>query len=331
MPATRVYRILQNDPLRINPDNIWEVGNLYVVTGPASKLDVPSAVDAVTGLQLPYKGTPHPENPFLICSDVSIDWQGSNDTQGDIWQCQVQWRSAGALQATPEPLEWKWEQGIQSEQFDHDVDRKPYVNSSGFPLQGTFPDDVVVPILKVWQTQPLYDPAFAFSIANRVNKVAMTLFGTFALDKEQLRCLYCVPVTNQRHAVQSIRVEYAFEIKDGYRPFQPRAVDQSLFGYYHDGGAEGVGRFFFAGDGTSPPIDPCPEPVLLDGQGVPIDADNFKVGYTTETTPALYSPVVNPNVPDWFDIDPDSPDDATLLIFTRKKPYDFRGMLPPVM
>ena len=315
--ATSVKRRVTGRGMQVTDDNRWEVTHEYYVLGPTSELDVYGAVDDDTGFKLPEKGDPHPENTGLIVASVSIDESDLTAELGPVWDARITWRSPTFTDALPEP-EWQWGDGSVSIDADSDENRNPFVNSAGDPITGTFQDEIPTGTLTVWLPQPFFDPALMFAVKNRVNSAAMTLFGTWSIGEQQMRCVGMRPTGRQKRSTLSVTTEFNFEFRDGYRPFQPKSIDRGFNGFYSGGGTK-LDRFY-----SLYAKDPYEDAVLLDGTGKPINT-TFRVGA------GYAAPIANPSVPNWFTIEPGGPTTSRQLVYARKKTYDFRNFIAGVM
>ena len=300
----------------------WTYDPEFIVRGVDTEAHAMRAVDATTGLAVPRIGD---SEGGLICSGrevsehpapsvffIKASFAGSEYDDGD------------GTEPPEEPIvRWRWKQGERSRDVECDVDGNPIVNSAGIPFSDSFSDEDSILILTAWRKQPLYDPVSAHALRNRVNSQAMNVLG-IQLDGEQLWCKRIEPTNDQTPDTTVVEVEHEFWMTSGYRPWQLRVPDKSHMGLYLSDGEYKAGLLY--------PLDhrdPVDEAVLLNGEGLPINASHYAIKLDPDSTGVI--PETNPNVPDWFEIAPESNDNGTILIFTRKHKANFRGLIPGVM
>jgi hypothetical protein len=224
----------------------------------------------------------------------------------------------------PQKVRWRWKSGTISRQISHDTANLPIVNSAGTPYAEAFDDEERTKIITVWRKEPFYDVSFANFMEGCVNSIPMNVLGV-PWGIGNVMCRHVEPTDDQDIDATVVEVEYEFELRSGYRPWDLRVMDQGYDGWVSRSGEAKTGKFYYA-EGTEP-ID---DPVLLDGTGKPINT-SVVVKSDPVAKDADSTAIANPLVPGQFEIDPDSPAFAKVLIFRTKRRTNFAGLLPPVL
>jgi hypothetical protein len=303
----------------------WEYSPEFIVTiqpvilDAAGEMAALNAVDDTTGLAVPQIGD---MLGTLRCEERAID---DSEVPG-LYRISATYRTPELEglddedpEEEPQKVRWRWKSGTISKNIGHDTENFPIVNSAGVTYSDTFEHEERTKILTAWRKEPFYDVNFAQFLEGRVNSVPMNVLG-IACGPAQVLCRHIEPTSDQDEDATVVEVEYEFEIRAGLRPWDLRVVDQGHSGW---GSSTLQGEFWFAN--TSDPIN---DPVLLDGTGKPISP---LVYVKSNAQSSFLTPVENPEPPTHFQIDPDSPAMAKVLIFYTRDRANFAGLLPPVL
>ena len=231
---TRVYRPAFRDALQKSVSGERSRDYELIVKGPTTEANAFSAVDDVSPstLFVPTVGTIVTGN-YRVASVSLAERLGS-----DAWKFQIVETATttdGDGDLIEQPLEWRWEPSAVTVETDTDRNNKPYVNSAGSKLDGTLPRGKAALFLRVWKRYDFFDLTLAYNILWRVNSTAVTIDGQWSFFAGQMQCQLFQPVGNQSYGQTSVRVEMLFEFRPGYKPFQPRALDQGYEGWYDQG------------------------------------------------------------------------------------------------
>ena len=343
--ATRVYRPAFSESSERDASGARRRGYDLIVSGVSDESSVYTAVDSVTPTILV------PAVRSILNGNERVEAVTISERLGP--QC---WRVRVSTQASvsddsggtfEEALEWRWEPSAITQETDTDLNGKPYLNSAGVPLDGTISLGKPSLFLRVWQRFDYFDVTLAYNVLWRINSLPVLVERRYAFAAGQMQCQMFQPVGNQSPNQTSVKVEMLFEFRPGYKPFQPRALDQSYSGW--TGSPEKRGQFVYLT--ATPPYPPVDEPVMLDGTGAPFattevyvakdsGGNTAGVGVANPTSltygPAVLQPdgsytLTPPTGDQYIEIDVDNPDNATRLIYAGYNTFDFTGFLPGIV
>jgi hypothetical protein len=313
--------------LKRNVKDGWEWSPEYVVYGDdiADEFAAFAAVDSATGLTLPYIGEIH---NGLRCEDV----EPSDHPGPHVWFFKTTWK-APTLENNPNENEeppkarLRWKSGSISRQIAHDVNGNPIVNMAGVPYSESFEDEERTKIFVVTRREPFYDAALANGFEGCVNSNAMYVRGMY-VGPGNMICNRVEPTSDEDIDTTAVDVEWEFELRQGYKPWLLRVLNQGHSGWRDGNDGPHMGEFYHLG-GT----DAVSEPVLLDRFGVPINSSGFVVKSDPHQSDASSAAIANPNVGelDYIEVAPESTSTARILIFKTRNTMNFAGLLPPFM
>lgn len=344
---TRVYKPAFRDALQKAASGVRSRDYELIVKGPTTEATAFTAIDDIT----PTMFVPTPGS--VVSGNYRVEAVDLAERLGnDTWRfrvVEVAQTGTGDGDIIELPLEWRWEPSAVTVDTDTDRNLKPYVNSAGSKLDGTIPRGKASLFLRVWKRYDFFDVSLAYNILWRVNDAPVTINGRDSFFAGQMQCQMFQPVGNQSAGQESVRVEMLFEFKPGYKPFQPRALDQGYEGWY-DQGSSTYRKGPFVNLTATTPYPLVQQPVLLDGTGAPFSTDpvyvakdasgstaNVGVANPTDLTfgPAVANgdgtyTTVTPTGDQYIEIDPDSPTapDAKVLIFDGYATANFSGFIP---
>lgn len=255
--------------------------------------------DAIAATAI-HEGSPHPRNPFLICTKIGM-------VENKFTLCKV----VGNFEVTslkqsdknpllqPAKILWKW--GKVSQPIDTDLRGNPILNSSRDAFKNHSPRNFSVRYLTITRYEVFYDQQMAKDFTDTVNNAIATFEGN-QFNAGQVYCLCYAPVGEYEQGAAYVKVSYAFEIRTpNYsnltalqirHPFQLRLLDQGTRGQYMDTSIANNttpqwGNFYL------PSGEQVRHDVLLKGDGTPIDT-KIKVtqGMLTPQTFALPNGVI---------------------------------------
>lgn len=319
--ATSVNRMWEGEKAQVVVDGKWVVTSRFLVVGPSSSSDAMSAIDDTTSLAVPHVGDASPDNPALICMDVDVRWVDQSPG-GNVWEITASYESPQFDWTSAPPTQWEWDESVRSSEAGADRNGKPFLNSVGDPLVGSFPDESFDAVLHVWTTAAVFNVTLAQQVRGAVNSTPLLLFGAGTVGEQQMRLTSYKPEHRftQGVSVPYFRIYHRFEFREGYRPFQPRAVDAGFNAW-----SSGARLPIYPVGGKSP----TQVPVLLNGAGIPVQS-SFCVRKSDDSAEQTIS--APPSVPANFTIDPGSlSSDGRVLVWSLVKTYNFVGFIPGVM
>lgn len=239
------------------------------------------AQDVLDHPDCPKLNDPHPSNPDLKALEVRPDRKGII-----LWHVLVTYavpedgnrhpgkNSDDSGDPTRKPTEWDWDDGVEMEEFDRDIEGNPIVNSAldpfSTPAQATTQTLVIVAYR--WYTS--FDVERSQLYRNTVNeddwRPSGTLFGGRSIPAGTAKCVSIRPTARLTSNARYVEVMHRFELRaDGWKY---RVMDQGRRMNAVSNNVGTVQPIVL----VQPPKAPISQDVRLDGSGRPLERNTYE-------------------------------------------------------
>lgn len=189
-----------------------------------------SSVIAEQASGIPAYGTPHPDDPFRYCIDVSAD-----RVEPGVFRVTATYETPpnGEQQLPDNPLnqvpQYQWGFNTFERAIDYDLNGIAIVNSAGEPYDPGVMMKYAVATLNVTRNEPAYDHSYAFTFVNHVN--ADTFYGVgpgyaFCTGISGSSATFNILGLTQVYWVVNYQIEFSSF------PYQPKVLDAGYKEWY---------------------------------------------------------------------------------------------------
>jgi len=193
--------------------------------------------------------------------------------------------NANAQQKDRNKPQIQWWRQVSREAVDADADGNPITNSAGDPFDPPPEKEFGERGFSIFRYEKSYDLLLAESFEDSVNDAAVTLLGRYKFRPLQLKFDSYLPTGRVAYDATEIEMEYRFSIRRDQvpnakvSPWDWRLIDQGRAGWGQDSNGKLIRQpFTFKKTNQSGGVDQVTENVLLNGFGVPVDTDSYRVG-----------------------------------------------------
>lgn len=168
------------------------------------------------------------------------------------------------------PTKWSWQRSKTIEDVDRDYDGNPIVNSNLVPFANAAQRTFTQRTIEARRYEAVYPAALAEAFEDTVNSSSWSGPPGVTFGAGTVKCNIITVVGEYDEDSPYVEVLYQFEVRpDGWRT---RQLDEGTMGRDADG--KFLPLYALNGDKVTTPI-------LLNGNGVPIDIDSYLLGNPT--------------------------------------------------